>query len=616
MSTMEYQGSSVSLAFLGRPILSFRRNQVSSMEGNPDQDDFELFQKNVADRFLNLFTSSDGGGGAKDVDNLLSIAYLLLPENRTCFLSLILFSFVLFGSSEFNGSGFGSKVVIEETPYTRLCSTKNILTVNGKFPGPPLYVHKGETVIVDVINKGNDNMTIHWRGVRQPSSPWWDGPAYITQCPIKPGGRFRYKVIFSNEEGTLWWHAHAAMNAATVHGPIIVLPKLGTNYPFPKPYKEVPIVLGAWWKSDVMQVYQQAVRIREAPNVSDAITINGQPGDLYPCSKQGTFRLLVQQGKTYPLRIINAGMNDNLFFAIAQHNLTVVGIDASYTKPLTRDYIVLPPGVKFDNTTTTEILQYSSRYTPSSSPPFPYLPLFNDTAASVSFTGALRSLASEEHPAKVPLKVDIQLISTISVNTFPFQSINNSISQGFHGLAASMNNISFMNPTTDILQAYYNMTNVFDESFPSQPPLIFNFTADFLPQQLWTPTPGTKVKLLDYESSVELVLQGTNLVAGEDHPMHLHGLNFYVVGWGFGNFDKNKDPLQYNLIDPPLQNTALVPKNGWITIRFLADNPGVWFMHCHLERHLTWGMGTVFITKNGSSPGAQLLPPPADLPPC
>ncbi|KAJ4969031.1 hypothetical protein NE237_015732 [Protea cynaroides] len=84
MSAMEYQGSSVSLAFLGRPILSFRRNQVSSMEGNPDQDDFELFQKNVADRFLNLFTSSDGGGGAKDVDNLLSIAYLLLPENRTC----------------------------------------------------------------------------------------------------------------------------------------------------------------------------------------------------------------------------------------------------------------------------------------------------------------------------------------------------------------------------------------------------------------------------------------------------------------------------------------------------------------------------------------------------
>lgn len=25
------------------------------------------------------------------------------------------------------------------------------------------------------------------------------------------------------------------------------------------------------------------------PNMSDALTINGQPGDLYPCSKQGNF---------------------------------------------------------------------------------------------------------------------------------------------------------------------------------------------------------------------------------------------------------------------------------------------------------------------------------------
>ncbi|KAJ4949981.1 hypothetical protein NE237_026813 [Protea cynaroides] len=537
--------------------------------------------------------------------------------------------------------------VIKKTPYTRLCSTKNILTVNGQFPGPPLFVRKGEIVIVDVINKGNDNMTLHWHGVRQPRSPWWDGPEYITQCPIKPGGRFRYKVIFSKEEGTLWWHAHAAWNRATVHGPIVIFPKLGTSYPFPKPYKEVPIVLGEWWKSDVMQVYRQLLRSGGPPNVSDAITINGQPGDLYPCSKQGTFRLPVQRGKTYLLRIINAGMNENLFFAIAQHKITVVGIDASYTKPLTRNYIVIPPGqtidalleanrspnhyymaarayssgqgVAFDNTTATAILQYSGRYTPSSSPPLPNLPFFNNTAASVSFTGALRSLASKKHPAKVPLRLHTQLISTISVNTFPCRSINNSTCQGPNGtrLAASMNNISFVNPSISILQAYYqHMIKVFGESFPSRPPLIFNFTANFLPQQLQTPMPGTKVKLLDYKSSVELVLQGTNLVAGEDHPMHLHGHSFYVVGWGFGNFNKNKDPLRFNLIDPPLQNTALVPKNGWIAIRFQADNPGVWFMHCHLDRHLTWGMDTVFITKNGLSPGAQLVPPPADFPPC
>ncbi|CAI9763918.1 unnamed protein product [Fraxinus pennsylvanica] len=113
-----------------------------------------------------------------------------------------------------------------------------------------------------------------------------------------------------------------------------------------------------------------------------------------------------------------------------------------------------------------------------------------------------------------------------------------------------------------------------------------------------------------------MILQGTNLVAGIDHPMHLHGYSFYVVGWGFGNFDEDKDPLNYNLVDPSLRNTVCVPKNGWTAIRFKASNPGVWFMHCHLERHLSWGMNTVFIVRNGKLLEERLLPPPPDMPPC
>ncbi|KAJ4900832.1 Laccase-15 [Raphanus sativus] len=51
-------------------------------------------------------------------------------------------------------------------------------------------------------------------------------------------------------------------------------------------------------------------------------------------------------------------------------------------------------------------------------------------------------------------------------------------------------------------------------------------------------------------------------------------------------------------------------------IRFIANNPGVWFMHCHFDRHLTWGMNVVFIVKNGRGLNQQILPPPPDLLPC
>ncbi|KAK3022255.1 hypothetical protein RJ639_047805, partial [Escallonia herrerae] len=205
---------------------------------------------------------------------------------------------------------------VKEASYTRLCKTKKILTVNGEFPGPTLYAHKGDTIIVNVHNRANQNITIHWHGVKLPRYPWSDGPEYVTQCPIQPGHSFRQKVIFSSEEGTLWWHAHSDWSRATVHGAIVVYPKNGTGYPFPKPDAEVPIILGTtlafdsintltpfcgltafleclltsgeWWKKDVDEVLQLMLATGGEPNISDAFTINGQPGDFYPCSKAGT----------------------------------------------------------------------------------------------------------------------------------------------------------------------------------------------------------------------------------------------------------------------------------------------------------------------------------------
>lgn len=39
-------------------------------------------------------------------------------------------------------------------------------------------------------------------------------------------------------------------------------------------------------------------------------------------------------------------------------------------------------------------------------------------------------------------------------------------------------------------------------------------------------------------------------------------------------------------------------------------------MHCHLERHASWGMDTVLIVKNGPTKETSIRPPPANLPIC
>ena len=45
---------------------------------------------------------------------------------------------------------------------TRLCTTRAIPTVNGKFPGPKIVTREGDRVVVKVVNNVKQNVSIHW----------------------------------------------------------------------------------------------------------------------------------------------------------------------------------------------------------------------------------------------------------------------------------------------------------------------------------------------------------------------------------------------------------------------------------------------------------------------
>lgn len=345
----------------------------------------------------------------------------------------------------------------------------------------------------------------------------------------------------------------------------------------------------------------------------------------------------VEQGKTYLLRLINSALNDELFFAIANHNMTVVEIDAVYTKPFSTQALLIAPGqttnvlvranqipgryfmgtrpfidvpIPIDNKTATAILQYKG--IPNTVlPTLPTLPSPNDSAFALSYGHKLRSLNSPKYPANVPLQVDRNLFYTIGLGRNPCPGCTNGTR-----LTASLNNISFVMPQTGLLEAhYFNKKGVFTTDFPDKPPTPFNYTGAPLTANLGT-SKGTRLSRIPFNSTVELVIQDTNLLTVESHPFHLHGFNFFIVGSGIGNFDPSKDPAKYNLVDPPERNTAGVPTGGWTAIRFRADNPGVWFFHCHLELHTGWGLKTAFVVEDGAAPDQTVLPPPKDLPPC
>ncbi len=81
-------------------------------------------------------------------------------------------------------------------------------------------------------------------GVRQFLTGWSDGPAYVTQCPIQPEQSYIYNFTLTGQRGTALWHAHIYWLRATLHGAIVILPKRGIPYPFPKPDEEKIIIFG------------------------------------------------------------------------------------------------------------------------------------------------------------------------------------------------------------------------------------------------------------------------------------------------------------------------------------------------------------------------------------
>ncbi|KAI0501897.1 hypothetical protein KFK09_016842 [Dendrobium nobile] len=301
------------------------------------------------------------------------------------------------------GLTFSGVYNVQGTPVKRLCKSHNIITVNGQFPGPNIEVRNGDTLIITVSNRTPYNVTIHWHGIRQIRTAWADGPEFVTQCPVKPGGIYTYRFTIKDQEGTLWWHAHSSWLRATVYGALIIHPKEKKNYPFLPPKREYPILLGEWWDQNPIDVIHEAISTGSAPSISDAFTINGQPGDLYNCSSKEITIFPVNPGETILLRFINAALNTELFVSIAGHSMMVVAADASYVKPFLTSVIMLAPGqttdvlittslppsryyiaarayssaesLPFDNTTATAILDYDCGCLPGPTQPPPAQPI-------------------------------------------------------------------------------------------------------------------------------------------------------------------------------------------------------------------------------------------------
>lgn len=66
--------------------------------------------------------------------------------------------------------------------------------------------------------------------------------------------------------------------------------------------------------------------------------------------------------------------------------------------------------------------------------------------------------------------------------------------------------------------------------------------------------------------------------------VHLHGHKFQIVGKQMDMSNPNETSIiNENQANPLRRDTVQIPGGGSVTLRFLADSPGSWFFHCHIE---------------------------------
>jgi FtsP/CotA-like multicopper oxidase with cupredoxin domain len=209
---------------------------------------------------------------------------------------------------------------------------------NNQIPGPRLHVRQGDRVRINLTNKLPEQTTIHWHGLILPNA--MDGPAEITQAPIKPGGTYTYEFT-ATQHGTYFYHPHAKPDrtqALGLYGALIIDPA--------NPAEEAPadreyvIQLQEWLMREGL-TYPAMPMDGMQPNY---FTINGK---AYPATETIPMKL----GETLKVRFI--GTNNGFIHPMHIHGgpFEVVARDGETIPASARfsaDTVNVGPGQRYD----------------------------------------------------------------------------------------------------------------------------------------------------------------------------------------------------------------------------------------------------------------------------
>ncbi|KAJ2912076.1 hypothetical protein MD484_g8339, partial [Candolleomyces efflorescens] len=456
------------------------------------------------------------------------------------------------------------------------------VTAGGIHPGPLIRAQKGDRFRINVVNNLTEfsmykSTSIHWHGLHMTRRNFADGAAWVTQCPISPGNSFLYDFSAPGQAGTFWYHSHLSTQYCDgLRGPLIIYdPRDPHRSLYDVDDESTIISLSDWYHRPSRGQAPHGV----LPPIPNSTLINGR--GRYPGGPATPFSIVnVRRGRRYRFRIIAMACDPYWDFSIDNHNLTIIEADGENTVPLQVDSFRIFAGQRYSAILNANqpVANYWIR-----SNPYPRRGHagFEDgiNLAILRYAGAGNAdPTSVQTPSVKPLReVDLHALTNARAPGQPVPG----------GADVSFN----FNSEFDFNDWQFKLNGV-PFAAPNVPTLLQIFSGVQRAQDL---LPTGTVYELPPNRVVELSFPGTAPTQGGPHPFHLHGHSFSVV--------RSADSPNYNFENPVRRDTVStgdVTDN--VTIRFVTDNAGPWFLHCHIDFHLDLGMGVVFAEDiNGTS---------------
>jgi FtsP/CotA-like multicopper oxidase with cupredoxin domain len=508
-----------------------------------------------------------------------------------------------------------------------------MLTINGQFPGPMIECNEGDTLVIEVDNQSVNATSLHFHGIFQNGTNWMDGTTGITQCPIAPGRKFRYEFTVTGQSGTYYYHGHQAVQASDgLYGPLVVHSRDEKKLQQISYATDRVVMLQDYYHDLSSGLLVSALEPgSESSPIPNGALINGM--NKCDCSNL-PHRLCNNATASLPsfdlainanhrLRFVNVGAFAWFQVTVDEHEFALTEADGTDIVPAYETSLMISPAQRYSmiintNQSTADSFWLRARMVTHcwKDPELPGAGA-DEVKAIIHYTkghtkhtkGLVAQPSSRNWNQRMEVQCkDMNTTSYIPVSYEPAPTVaghsyylRSNLEIGDWRLERGFFNKSTFRPNLQrpTLHRTVEGLSTGNETFTAMSTkdgvneVSYDLKNDFVIQHS-----GIKV--------VDLIVQ--NFDEG-NHPMHLHGHKFWVLGQGHGMFPgydflglkgqgqgvlKGREGTLDNLIR---RDVATAEGFGWLALRFVADNPGVWAFHCHMAWHSEAGLLMQFLSR-------------------